>query len=451
MPSNNKYLRTLRRSARNNPRNAPATAATTTAETPQAQPQQERPPQDRPQQEQPRRGNRSHLRRFNRDFRPADRKKQEENTGREDEFLAPGNNAPAETAPEYPSERNSDWAEPQKRAPFKSKKKNVGGKTGKNRGTAEPAPQERLHKVLAQAGIGSRREMEELIIAGRISVNGQPSHVGQLIGPHDRVKVNGKLVDLKFSNRLPRVVLYHKPEGEIVSRDDPEGRPSVFAALPRINGGRWVAVGRLDYNTSGLLLFTSSGELANRLMHPRYQIMREYAVRILGELTQEAIEQLIEGIELEDGPARFLTLEEAGGEGANHWYHVTLQEGRNREIRRMFESVGVVVSRLIRVRYGPFSLPPYLKRGQWRELEGPDIEKLLREFGLNRQTANAAPRAGRGRQFRGGKGGNEGYGKEVNGNVAERPGKSRYKGEANGNVAPKPKAVKERDDNWGNR
>ncbi|MCL2829377.1 MAG: pseudouridine synthase [Betaproteobacteria bacterium] len=323
----------------------------------------------------------------------------------------------------------------------------------------EAMPQERLHKVLAQTGIGSRREMEEMIIAGRISVNGLPSHVGQLIGPNDRVKVNGKLVDLKFSNRLPRVVLYHKPEGEIVSRDDPGGRPSVFSALPRINGGRWVAVGRLDFNTSGLLLFTSSGELANRLMHPRYQVVREYAVRVLGELSQEAIEQLIEGIELEDGPARFLSLEESGGEGVNHWYHVTLQEGRNREIRRMFESVGVVVSRLIRVRYGPFALPPYLKRGQWRELEGVDVEKLLREFGLNRQTANATPRPGRTRSFRSGgasgsgkSGNNAGNGgMEVNGNVAERPAKSRYKGEPNGNVAPRRKIAKERDDNWGNR
>lgn len=256
-----------------------------------------------------------------------------------------------------------------------------GGRRGRTSAEQRGEP-ERLHKVLAQAGIGSRREMEELIVAGRVSVNGLPAHVGQLVGPGDRVKVNGKLVHAKFSSRLPRVIMYHKPEGEIVSRDDPEKRESVFDALPRINGGRWVAVGRLDFNTSGLLLFTSSGELANRLMHPRYQLVREYAARVLGDLSEEKIEQLREGVELEDGPAHFETIEDGGGQGANHWYRVTLSEGRNREVRRMFEAVGTTVSRLIRVRYGPFLLPPYLKRGKTKELEETEVLALMRSFGL---------------------------------------------------------------------
>jgi 23S rRNA pseudouridine2605 synthase len=239
-----------------------------------------------------------------------------------------------------------------------------------------------LHKVLAQSGIGSRRDMEDMIVSGRVSVNGLPAHVGQLVGPADRIKVNGKLVTVKFSGRLPRVVLYHKPEGEIVSRDDPEGRETVFDALPRMNGGRWIAVGRLDFNTSGLLLFTSSGELANRLMHPRYEMVREYAVRVLGDLTEEKLEKLREGIELDDGPAHFDSIEDGGGQGANHWYRVSLSEGRNREVRRMFEAVGTTVSRLIRVRYGPFLLPPYLKRGKTRELEDTEVESLMRAVGL---------------------------------------------------------------------
>jgi len=232
---------------------------------------------------------------------------------------------------------------------------------------------ERLQKVLAQLGIGSRREIEEWVIAGRISVNGLPAALGQKIGPGDRVKYNGKLIPLKFAARTPRVLIYHKPEGEIVSRDDPEGRPSVFARLPLLRKGRWIAVGRLDFNTSGLLLFTNDGTLANRLMHPRYELEREYAVRVLGKLTDEQIESLTTGIELEDGLARFGVLRDEGGEGANHWYRVTLSEGRNREVRRMFEAVGLTVSRLMRVRYGPVSLPSKLKRGMWMELPEADV------------------------------------------------------------------------------
>ena len=260
-----------------------------------------------------------------------------------------------------------------------------------------PGKPERLHKLLAQSGIGSRREMEELIVEGRVNVNGETAQVGQSASPGDRIKVNGKLVHLKFSNRLPRVIIYHKPEGEIVSRDDPEHRPTVFTSLPRMSGGRWVAVGRLDFNTSGLLLFTTSGDLANRLMHPRYNLVREYAVRVLGELPEGAKEQLLAGVELDDGVAQFATFEEAGGEGANRWYRVSLFEGRNREVRRMFESVGVVVSRLMRVRYGPFVLPSNLKRGHVLELGEADVKKLMTDFDMESPAIQRAPRKPRSR------------------------------------------------------
>ena len=231
---------------------------------------------------------------------------------------------------------------------------------------------ERLQKVLAQAGVGSRREIEEWVVAGRISVNGLPAALGQKIGPGDRVKVNGKLVSLRFTQRSPRVLIYHKPEGEIVSRDDPDGRPTVFERLPILRKGRWLAVGRLDFNTSGLLLFTNDGDLANRLMHPRYEMEREYAVRLLGELNDEQAKSLTEGLQLADGPARFNTLRNEGGEGINHWYRVTISEGRNREVRRMFEAIGLTVSRLMRVRYGTVALPARLKRGMWMEM--PEVE-----------------------------------------------------------------------------
>lgn len=252
-----------------------------------------------------------------------------------------------------------------------------GGVPANRKPEIEVGPQ-KLHKMLAQAGFGSRRELEEWILAGRVSVNGKPAHTGQRIGPRDLVRVNGHTVKLKFAPRLPRVLLYHKPEGEIVSRDDPEGRPSVFDHLPRVGGGRWIAVGRLDFNTSGLLLFTTSGELANQLMHPRHKLMREYAVRIVGELSDEQRRMLLSGIELEDGTARFDSLAEAGGEGTNRWYRVTIGEGRNREVRRMFEALGIMVSRLTRVRYGPLALPPRLKRGMTAELNEAEVEALLR-------------------------------------------------------------------------
>ncbi len=240
-----------------------------------------------------------------------------------------------------------------------------------------PAQPERLQKVLAQTGLGARREIEEWIAAGRVEVNGKIAELGQKVVPGDRIKVGGKLVYTRFAAEVPRVLLYHKPEGEIVSRQDPEGRPTVFERLPIVRKGRWIAIGRLDYNTSGLLMFTNDGTLANNLMHPRYEIEREYAVRILGELTPELIEQLKTGIELEDGMAHFNTVFEAGGEGVNKWYHVTLNEGRNREVRRLFEAIGLTVSRLMRVRYGSISLPTRLKRGMWMELPGEEVCKLI--------------------------------------------------------------------------
>ncbi|MCB1914758.1 MAG: pseudouridine synthase [Rhodocyclaceae bacterium] len=266
--------------------------------------------------------------------------------------------------------------------PNKPSKASGPGAAGGRRGRGgrklptEFAEPERLHKILAQTGIASRREIEEMIVAGRISVNGLPAGVGQKVGPTDKVRVNGKLVNLQFSIRVPRVLAYHKPEGEIVSRDDPEGRVSVFDRLPKLRRGRWIAVGRLDINTSGLLLFTNDGSLANRLMHPRYQIEREYAARLLGRLDDEQIEALKQGIELEDGPARFNTIDDGGGEGANHWYRVTISEGRNREVRRMFEALGLTVSRLMRVRYGPVTMSPRLRRGHWEEMGVPEVCRL---------------------------------------------------------------------------
>lgn len=242
----------------------------------------------------------------------------------------------------------------------------------------------KLHKVLAEAGIGSRREMEELIIAGRVSVNGEPAHIGQRVAPSDTVRVNGKLLERRAKARAPRVLLYHKPAGEIVTHDDPSGRSTVFSRLPKIKNGKWLSIGRLDLNTEGLLIFTTSGDLANRLMHPRYGIEREYAVRVMAELTQEQRASLLQGVTLEDGVASFNTLEFLGGEGSNRWYRVTLNEGRNREVRRMFESVGVMVSRLIRVRFGDIGLPRTLRRGRWEEVEAPLVSALMLQLGLLR-------------------------------------------------------------------
>ncbi|MEJ7687912.1 MAG: pseudouridine synthase [Variovorax sp.] len=239
----------------------------------------------------------------------------------------------------------------------------------------------KLHKVLAQAGLGSRLEMEQLILQGRISVNNEPAHIGQRIQYGDQVKINGKPIRFRIAPPPARVIAYHKPVGEVVTHDDPQNRPTVFRKLPRLQQGKWQSVGRLDLNTEGLLLFTSSGELANQLMHPRFGLEREYAVRVLGALSGEEKQRLLAGVRLDDGMAQFGTIEEGGGEGSNCWYRVTISEGRNREVRRLFESIGHAVSRLIRIRYGAMVLPRGLKRGAWMELDERDIGALFEAAG----------------------------------------------------------------------
>jgi 23S rRNA pseudouridine2605 synthase len=239
----------------------------------------------------------------------------------------------------------------------------------------------KLHKVLAQSGLGSRIEMERLIADGHVSVNQEPAHVGQRVQFGDQIKVNGKLVKVRIAPPAPRVIAYHKPAGEVVTHDDPQNRPTVFRRLPRLYQGKWQSVGRLDLNTEGLLLLTSSGELANQLMHPRFGLEREYAVRSLGKLSNEQKQSLLDGITLEDGLAQFGSIEEGGGEGSNCWYRVTISEGRNREVRRMFEAVGHAVSRLIRIRYGAMVLPRGLKRGAFVELREHDIRALMQAAG----------------------------------------------------------------------
>ena len=257
-----------------------------------------------------------------------------------------------------------------------------------SRAVVSDVPPQRLHKLLALTGMGSRRDMEELIASGRITINGEVAQVGAAVTPTDVVRLDKRTLHLQFEAELPRVLIYHKPEGEIVSQDDPEQRASVFDKLPRVRNGRWVAIGRLDINTSGLLIFTTSGDLANHFMHPRYEVEREYAVRLMGELSEEQMAQMRVGIELEDGVAQFDVLQDKGGEGANHWYQVVLREGRNREVRRMFEAMGLMVSRLMRVRFGPVNLPPRVKRGQMLELPPKEVAGLLEWAGL------AVPRSG---------------------------------------------------------
>jgi 23S rRNA pseudouridine2605 synthase len=231
-----------------------------------------------------------------------------------------------------------------------------------------------LQKLLAAAGLGSRREIEGWIAAGRITLNGQVAKLGDRAGPSDAIVVDGKPVQ-RATAAAARVLLYHKPVGELVTRKDPECRPTVFSSLPP---GRWVAVGRLDFNSSGLLLFTDSGDLANRLMHPRYGLEREYLARVRGELSADERRRLLEGIPLDGVPARFERIEsERQGEGSNRWYRVVLQEGRNREVRRLFEALGHPVSRLSRVRYGPVELPPDLAPGRWRELGRKELIRLV--------------------------------------------------------------------------
>lgn len=248
--------------------------------------------------------------------------------------------------------------------------------------TAAPAP-ERIQKVLAQAGLGSRREIEQWIAAGRVLVNGQPAELGERITLADRVEIDGRPVRLPQRLDQPtRVLLYNKPSGEVVARRDPEGRPVVFTQLPSLRRGRWIAVGRLDINTQGLLLFTNDGELANRLMHPAQGMTREYAVRIYGEVDETMLARLREGVKLDDGPARFDCIQDEGGEGANHWYKVQVHEGRNRLVRRLWESQGVTVSRLIRLAYGPVQLPPRLRPCTFYELTVEEVAALKAAAGM---------------------------------------------------------------------
>ncbi len=298
---------------------------------------------------------------------------------------------------------------------------------------------QRLHKVLAACGFGSRRAMEELILAGRITVNREPADVGQKVGPGDEVRINGELVKVRFAEPRPRILMYHKPTGELVTRDDPEGRPTVFDQLPNIGNGKWIAIGRLDYNTEGLLLFTNAGELANKMMHPRYEIEREYAVRVMGTLTEEQQKALLNGIELEDGPAKVEKLEDGGGEGANHWYHVTLKEGRNREVRRLFEKLDLMVSRLIRTRYGSVAMPARLKRGQALELEPHEVNAVLAAAGMKPATSGR-PGQGQPGQGQGGQGtqGPPRHGKPHPGHPAHpgHPGRSKPRHQRGPNRGP---------------
>ncbi len=236
---------------------------------------------------------------------------------------------------------------------------------------------EKLQKVLARAGLGSRREMETAIAAGRVQVNGQVATLGDRIETRDRVLFDNRPVTLRAAEEVPRrVIMYNKPEGELCTRKDPEGRRTVFDRLPRLKGERWIAIGRLDINTSGLLLFTTDGELANRLMHPSTQVEREYAVRVMGEVSKEQVVAMVEGVMLDDGPARFTDVQEFGGEGINTWFHVVIMEGRNREVRRLWESQGLTVSRLKRVRYGNIFLDKRAKAGEWVELSQEEVDDL---------------------------------------------------------------------------
>lgn len=256
---------------------------------------------------------------------------------------------------------------------------------------------ERLQKVLARAGYGSRREIERLIEAGRLTVNGRIAVLGEAVSLQDEIALDGRRLPVSVDRDTPRrVLIYHKPEGEICTRSDPEGRATVFERLPKLRTGRWISIGRLDINSAGLLLLTTDGDLAHRLMHPSREIEREYAVRVLGTVTPEQIAQLRRGVELDDGPARFRDVIDAGGHGANHWYHVVLTEGRNREVRRLWESQGLAVNRLIRVRYGPIALPRSLRAGKWADLDDAQMLALATAAGLDVRSAKkraAKPRS----------------------------------------------------------
>jgi len=245
---------------------------------------------------------------------------------------------------------------------------------------------EKLQKVLARTGMGSRREMERLIETGEVAINGQTAKLGDRVSINDRVTVHGRLVKLVAEEEVPRrVIMYSKPEGELCTRHDPQGRRTVFDRLPKLKGERWISIGRLDINTSGLLLFTTDGELANRLMHPSQQIEREYAVRVMGDVKPEHVKAMVEGVMLEDGMANFTDVQEFGGEGINTWFHVVIMEGRNREVRRLWESQGLTVSRLKRVRYGSIFLDKRARAGEWIELTQQEIDQLSEMAGLEKR------------------------------------------------------------------
>ena len=240
-----------------------------------------------------------------------------------------------------------------------------------------PPQGEKLQKILAGAGRGSRREMERWISEGRVSVNGEKASLGDRASAEDRITIDGRPVKLdNYASGIRRVIAYNKPEGEICSRSDPDGRPTVFDRLPKLTGERWIAIGRLDLNTAGLLLFTTDGELASRLMHPSHEVEREYAVRVMGNVTEQKVKNLFEGVELEDGPARFTDIVDSGGPGINRWFHVCIMEGRNREVRRLWESQELTVSRLKRVRFANVIIPDHLRMGQWEELDKDSIDAL---------------------------------------------------------------------------
>ncbi len=313
-----------------------------------------------------------------------------------------------------------------------------GGAEGESkRVLAADADAPKLQKVLAQSGIGSRRDIEEWIAEGKIEVDGEVAHVGQRISFGDRVKVNGKDVRVRISPPNPRILAYHKPTGEVSTFNDPEGRPTVFRSLPRVQGQKWQSVGRLDINTEGLLLFTNSGELANQLMHPRFGVEREYAARVLGSLSDEQRARLLEGVSVDGQTASFKSIEDGGGEGANRWYRVVITEGRNREVRKLFEAVGMVVSRLIRIRYGTVVLPRGLKRGVWVELGDDDVRVIRRLAG---HTSHAGASAGNGQ------GGGQGNG-QVKGQAQPQGGKGdrnkRRSDDRHSGVGPRPSRPQE--------
>ena len=249
---------------------------------------------------------------------------------------------------------------------------------------------EKLQKVLARAGLGSRREMERWIEQGRVKVNDKNATIGDRVSSKDNIKVDNKYINQQRAKVQQRVIAYHKPVGEVCSRDDPEGRTTIFKNLPNLKSGRWISIGRLDLNTSGLLLLTTDGELANKLMHPSSQIEREYAVRILGEVSPEILQQLTTNVPLDDGDAHFTEVKAAGGEGSNHWYHVILKEGRNREVRRLWEYFGFAVSRLMRIRYGDIKLERRLRLSNSEELTDKETQALYKSVGLEYLQADDA-------------------------------------------------------------